>query len=242
MESERSERQDGIDGAAAPEGGHRGGRVEHRDYAGDGLTEAQLPPSPWPVVKEWVEQARARVDPVHEPDALSVATADGSGQPHVRTVLLRYLQADGLGFYTNLESRKGQDLAVNPKIAVALTWPSIFRAIRLVGRAELLPRSVVQEYFDGRPWGSQVGAWASEQSHEAPDRAALEGAVREAEARWPEGTPVLAPPFWGGYVIRATEVELWAGRRSRLHDRLVYVRDEPAALDAAGWRIIRRQP
>ncbi|TWE11689.1 pyridoxamine 5'-phosphate oxidase [Rudaeicoccus suwonensis] len=223
--------------------------IKRWDYDGDGLDESALPTAPWPVIERWVTDARRRQDAegdVPEPDAISVATADADGQPHVRTVLMRYLEADGPGFYTNFGSRKGLDLQANPQIAAALTWPPMFRAIRFTGRAVRLDRGIVTEYFQSRPYGSRVGAWASHQSQSAPDRSALESSVAAYEQTFPDHDrpdDVPLPDFWGGYRIECDEVEFWAGRASRLHDRLVFVRTAAGDLaDGSVWRIERRQP
>lgn len=224
-------------------------QVARWDYDGEGIDEAMLPGDPWTAVTAWVEDARERSlrgDDVPEPDAISVATADASGQPHVRTVLMRYLSPHGPGFYTNLDSAKGRDLAANPLISAALTWPAMFRAVRFTGSAEQLPREVVTQYFQTRPYGSRIGAWASWQSQPIADRAGLEQRTQELMRRWPDTDSeddVPLPDFWGGYLIRCAEIELWAGRRSRQHDRLVYVRTAAGTLaDGQAWRVERRQP
>lgn len=219
------------------------------DYDGEGLSEHDVPAAPFELITSWVTQARARQNAkgdVPEPEAISIATADTHGAPHVRTVLMRYLTPLGPGFYTNLDSAKGQDLAANPHIAGALTWPLMFRAIRFTGRAELLPRDVVREYFHSRPWGSRVGAWVSQQSRPLADRETLERANREMAEKYPDygkSDDVPLPDFWGGYRIDCDEVEFWAGRSSRLHDRIVYVRVQDGSLDdPSAWRIERRWP
>ncbi|GGB44160.1 pyridoxine/pyridoxamine 5'-phosphate oxidase [Flexivirga endophytica] len=223
--------------------------IKRWDYAGEGLVEHELPPAPWELVDHWVQDARARQDDkgdVPEPDAISVATVGGDGQPHVRTVLMRYLAQDGPGFYTNFGSRKGLDLEQNPRIAAALTWPPMYRAIRFTGVAQRLSTQIVTDYFRSRPYGSRIGAWASHQSQPVTTRAQLEAAVASYEEKWPDTgsvEDVPLPDFWGGYVVRCDEVEFWAGRSSRLHDRLVYVRTGDGDLAEPGsWRVERRQP
>lgn len=223
--------------------------VARWDYDGEGIDEAMLPGDPWTAITAWIEAARERAlaaDDVPEPDAISVATADAAGRPSVRTVLMRYLTPHGPGFYTNLDSAKGRDLAANPAIAASLTWPSLFHAIRFSGTAEQLPRDVVTQYFQTRPYGSRIGAWASWQSQPLATRAELEERTDHLARRWPDtgsARDVPLPDFWGGYLIRCEEIELWAGRRSRQHDRLVYVRTAPGTLaDHDAWRIERRQP
>ncbi|GAB3588354.1 pyridoxamine 5'-phosphate oxidase [Calidifontibacter terrae] len=223
--------------------------IERWDYAGEGLDERDLPAAPLPLIEAWLHQAHQRQQEkgdVPEPDAISVATVDGDGQPRVRTVLMRYLTAAGPGFYTNLDSRKGHDLAGNARVAGTLTWTSMFRAVRFAGVARELDRDTVRDYFESRPWGSRIGAWASQQSQPIGSRADLERQVAQFEAKWPDtGRPddVPLPDRWGGYVIDCTEVEFWAGRSSRLHDRLVFVRQSEGDLATPGaWRVERRQP
>jgi pyridoxamine 5'-phosphate oxidase len=223
--------------------------VRRVDYAGDGLVESDVADSPYAQARAWVDAAMAAShdrDDVPEPTALSVATVDATGAPNVRTVLMRFFDERGPGFVTNLESAKGVEIAGNPRIAAALTWPSLYRAIRFRGTARTLERDEVEAYFDSRPYGSRLSAWASDQSRPAPDRAALEARWAEALARFPEDGgdhDVPVPPFWGGWRIECDEVEFWAGRRNRLHDRIVFTRTGAGTLaDAAAWARSRRQP
>jgi pyridoxamine 5'-phosphate oxidase len=223
--------------------------TERREYDGEGLSEAQLAPTPWEQMQRWVDDAVARAragEDVPEPMALSVATADADGRPDVRTVLMRFSDARGPGFVTNTESTKGLHLRANPAIAASLTWPAMFRSIRFRGTAEEVDRAEVAAYFGQRPWGSRISAWTSRQSAPVHGREELESAYARYSEQFPDrGGPgdVPVPPFWGGYRIRCDQVEFWAGRRNRLHDRLVFTRTGPGLLDdASAWQVDRRQP
>lgn len=223
--------------------------VERVDYTGEGLSEEQAPDAPLPVIEAWVDAAVARgreSGDVPEPTAISVATVDADGMPDVRTVLMRYLDATGPAFFTGLTSAKGQQVAANPVMAAALTWPSMYRAIRFRGRAHELSRALVADYFTSRPYGSRISAHASMQSSPVAGRAELEQAYRECELRWPDrggSRDVPVPERWGGYRLVPDIVELWAGRRSRLHDRIVWERTGPGGLDdPQAWRRRRLQP
>lgn len=219
---------------------------ERIDYTGDGISEEQLAPTPYEQIKEWVDAALARGragDDVPEPSSMAVATVDAEGRPNVRTVLLRFLDERGPGFVTALTATKAREIGANPAIAATITWPAMFRAIRFRGRAVEISREEVRAYFEERPHGSQVSAWASRQSEPVGSREELEAAYAAALQRFPEGEEVPVPDFWGGYRIVCDEVELWGGRRSRLHDRLVFTRVGEGDLgDADAWRVHRRQP
>lgn len=223
--------------------------VDRLDYAGEGLSEEHAPAAPLAAIHAWVDAAVARgreQGDVPEPTALSVATVDADGMPDVRTVLMRLLDATGPAFFTGMTSAKGQQLAANPVMAASLTWPSMFRAIRFRGQVQQLDRDVVTDYFRSRPYGSRIGAHASAQSSPVAGRAELEQAYRDCEVRWPDhGAPddVPVPQSWGGYRLVPDRVEMWAGRRSRLHDRIVWERSGPGGLDDPHvWRRGRIQP
>lgn len=223
--------------------------VHRVDYAGEGLSEADMAPTPWQQARHWVEEAQARsrdLGDVPEPLALSVATVDADGQPNIRTVLMRFFDERGPGFVTNTESIKGMEIAATGGMAASLTWPAMFRAIRFRGRAEPLSREEVAGYFGSRPWASRISAWASRQSQPVAGRAVLEQAFSRYAAQWPDrGRPddVPVPDFWGGYRLVCDEVEFWGGRRNRLHDRLVFARVGEGSLDDVNaWRLFRRQP
>jgi pyridoxamine 5'-phosphate oxidase len=223
--------------------------VHRVDYAGEGLSEAEVAPTPWQQAHRWVEQALARardVGDVPEPLALSVATVDADGLPNVRTVLMRFFDERGPGFVTNTESTKGVEIAATGVAAASLTWPTMYRAIRFRGRALELGRDEVAAYFGSRPWASRISAWASRQSRPIDGRAGLEEAYERYAGQWPDrggAEDVPIPDFWGGYRIDCDEVEFWGGRANRLHDRLVFTRVAEGTLDVAGaWRLHRRQP
>ena len=219
------------------------------DYDGDGLAEEQLLATPYAQARRWVDDAVARSQvekDVFEPLAMSVATVDAAGVPNVRTVLMRFLDERGPGFVTALTSAKGREIAANPVMAVALTWPPMYRAIRFRGRAVMVDRAEVLDYWQSRPWASRISAWTSQQSEPVGSRTELEEAYARRAAEFPDTgaeSDVPVPDFWGGYRVAPDEVEFWAGRRNRLHDRLVFTRVGDGDLgDAASWSVSRRQP
>ena len=223
--------------------------TSHAEYEGEGLAEADLASTPWRQARQWVDEALARAeerDDVPEPLAMAVATVDDEGRPNVRPVLMRFFDERGPGFVTNLDSVKGVEITATGGIAASLTWPAMYRSIRFRGRAEMLGRDEVGQYFGQRPWGSRIGAWASQQSRPIESRAQLETAFARYAAEFPDqGRPddVPVPDSWGGWRLVCDEVEFWAGRRSRLHDRLVFTRVGEGTLDDEdAWTLSRRQP
>ncbi|WP_255472680.1 pyridoxamine 5'-phosphate oxidase [Quadrisphaera setariae] len=219
--------------------------AEHRvDYSDAGLDAADLAPAPLEQFHRWWDEASS--DPrIAEPNAVVLATVDAGGLPDARTVLLKGADARGFVFYTNLGSAKARQLAAAPHAALVLPWHPQQRQVRVRGEVEQVSRDESAAYFATRPRGSQLGAHASRQSAEVASREDLARAYEAAAARFPEPGAVPLPDGWGGFLVRPVEVELWVGRRSRLHDRLVYlsVTGEPAPLDDAGaWRVVRRQP
>jgi pyridoxamine 5'-phosphate oxidase len=223
--------------------------TSHTEYEGEGLAEADLAPTPWRQARQWVDEALARAehgDDVPEPLAMAVATVDAEGRPNVRPVLMRFFDERGPGFVTNLDSLKGVEIMATGGIAASLTWSAMYRSIRFRGRAEMIGRDEVAEYFGQRPWGSRIGAWASQQSRPIDSRAQIETAFARYAAEFPDqGRPddVPVPDSWGGWRIVCDEVEFWAGRRSRLHDRLVFTRVGEGTLDDEdAWTVSRRQP
>jgi pyridoxamine 5'-phosphate oxidase len=210
------------------------------------LDEAHLAATPLAQFERWYADASGVLV---EANAMVLATVGADGAPSARTVLLK--QADGRGFvfYTNHSSRKGRDIDAGPGlVALVFPWHELQRQVVVRGVAERVGRAEAQEYFGSRPWGSRIGAWASRQSAPLTDRADLEARWARLAERWPDrGTPhdVPLPDHWGGYLVRAGDVEFWQGRPSRLHDRLAFVATpgSTSALDGAGaWRVERRQP
>ncbi len=167
--------------------------------------------------------ARATSAGEPEPTAMSLATADANGRPSVRTVLLKQLAADGLVFYSNAESQKGEQLAANPQAAICVLWKQLDRQVqvRAEGRVERVENDEADAYFASRPRGSQVGAWASAQSRPLGGRRDLEARIEEVDARY-EGMPVPRPPHWLGYRLVPDRIEFWFGGEFRLHDRILF--------------------
>ncbi|MFI9270786.1 pyridoxamine 5'-phosphate oxidase [Kitasatospora sp. NPDC052896] len=205
-----------------------------RQYALAGLAEQDLAADPVAQFVRWF--AEAEQAGVVEPNAMVLSTADAEGRPSSRTVLLKGFDRRGFVFYTNYGSRKGVELAVNPYASLLFPWHPMDRQVIVVGRVEKTGRDETAAYFRTRPHGSQLGAWASEQSSPVDSRAVLERRYAELATRYPEGEGVPVPPFWGGYRVVPETVEFWQGRLNRLHDRLRYA----AAPD--GWRVERLCP
>ncbi len=184
------------------------------------LTPDSVDADPVAQFRRWYDEAVAAG--VRQPDAMTLATATTDGEVSARTVLLRGLDDRGLAFYTNLESAKAADLDVNPRAALVFHWRELERQVRVVGPVARLDVGESERYWATRPLGHRLGAWASPQSRPIPVEE-LKQRLVEIEARFAGSEPPL-PPFWGGYVVGVDELELWQGRRDRLHDRVVYRR------------------
>lgn len=198
------------------------------------LREADISPDPFQQFRRWFEQALAA--PLHEPYAVALATADVSGRPSVRMVLLRGLDARGFVFFTHHDSRKGTELNDNPRAALLFYWGELERQVRIEGRVERTSEQESDAYFHTRPRGSQLSAWASRQGQVVANRGILEERMAELEKRY-QGQDVPRPTYWGGYRVMPEVIEFWQGGLNRLHDRLRYERRPDGS-----WLIERLSP
>ncbi len=207
-----------------------------RSYARTGLTEDDLAEHWWTQLGRWL--ADAQIAGLPEPNAMVLATAAVDGQPSARTVLLKGYDERGIVCYTNYNSQKGQELAANPKASCVFPWHALERQVCVVGTVTRVSREESVAYFSSRPHGSRLGAWASEQqSAVIPSRAVLEERMAELAERYPDGSEVPLPDYWGGVRLGPTTVEFWQGRENRLHDRLRFRRTPPG-----GWIVERLSP
>jgi pyridoxamine 5'-phosphate oxidase len=197
------------------------------------LHAADLDPDPFVQFQRWFDDASAHGQ--LQPDAMVVATSTPDGRPSARMVLLRGVDARGFCFYTNFTSRKGDELAANPRAAIALHWPEVLRQVRATGRVERVSDVESDAYWYARPRASRVSAWASNQSAPVATREELEARVAEVEARF-EGGDVPRPEGWGGFRVVPDDLEFWQHRDDRLHDRFVYTRSDEH------WDVTRLQP
>lgn len=204
-----------------------------REYERAGLAEGDVDADPFVQVRHWLADAVA--GGVDEPNAMTLATADASGAPSARTVLLKGFDARGFVFFTSYESRKARELTENPRAAIVLPWLALERQICVTGSVERVTRDETIEYFAQRPRASQLGAWTSPQSQVISSRDELDARLAEVTARF-EGRDVTPPETWGGFRLVPVTIELWQGRQSRLHDRLRYRREGSA------WTIERLAP
>lgn len=207
------------------------------------IDPSDLNPAPLLQFEAWFQEVVAAELP--EPNAMVVATADAAGKPSARHVLLKQADARGFIFYTNYDSRKGQDLAVNPQASLVFPWFQIYKQVVVVGRVKKVSREESLQYFRTRPHGSQIGALVSQQSSELESREELEQRWAALAAEYPEGSEVPLPENWGGYLVIPESIEFWAGRRSRLHDRLRFEfigSGEVSLLNAEDWKITRLSP
>lgn len=206
------------------------------NYTKSGLDIIDVHPDPFTQLQNWMDLAIA--SNIVEPNAITLATADAKGTPSSRIVLLKHFDDQGLCFFTNYTSRKGQDIAQNPQASITIHWKELERQICIRGKVEKTTKEESENYFHMRPHNSQLGAIASNQSHPVPDRATLENREQQLLQQYPQGTTIPLPDYWGGYRIIPNYIEFWQGRPSRLHDRITYTKN-PTTQD---WTIQRLSP
>lgn len=197
------------------------------------LDADKLDIDPYQLFDSWF--AEAKEAEINDPDAMAIASVDSSGMPSVRMVLLKQILPEGFVFYTNYTSRKSAELLATGKAAFVMHWKSLRRQVRVCGQIEKVPAEQSDAYFNSRPRGSRVGAWASDQSKPLAGRQILQDAVADVEARYGEDIP--RPPHWGGFLIRPDEIEFWADGEYRLHDRFRYTKS-----DDGTWQAQRLYP
>ncbi len=193
------------------------------------------PATPWDWVRDWITQAQHAG--LVEPTAMNLATIDAQGRPSNRTVLFKGWDGDRVCFYTSLKGRKGQELLANPMASLCFWWDRLDRQIRFEGDAHPLSDAENDAYFASRDRGSQIGAWASEQSHPIASRAELEAKFAQVQARFDNDEPIARPPHWGGFGLTARAIEIWQGQANRFHDRVQY-----ALRPDGSWSHQRLQP
>ena len=204
-----------------------------RDFSGKPLIEGTVHENPIEQYAIWLEEA---VDAqLLDPCAMSLTTVSAEGQPSTRIVYMREIKTDGFVFYTNYKSEKGKNMEVNNKVALNFFWGELERQVRVEGVVEKLSEADSDAYFDQRPRESQIGAWASSQSEKISDRKQLEEQVKFFTEKF-DGDKVPRPLHWGGYLVKPNKIEFWQGRPSRLHDRIIYLKD------GSDWKQSRMSP
>ena len=207
-----------------------------REYGEHGLDLPDLEADPVTMFRRWFDETVAAG--LHEPNAMVVSTVDPAGRPSSRVVLLKGLDERGFVFFTNLGSRKVAEIEANPRVALLFPWHDLQRQVRVEGTASRVSTDEDEAYFSGRPRESQLGAWASPQSQVVASRSALDERYGGVLSRFAELDAVPLPPFWGGLRVAPDAVEFWQGRKSRMHDRLRYRRED----DSTGWAVERLAP
>jgi pyridoxamine 5'-phosphate oxidase len=208
-------------------------RDVRRDYGKGSPIEVKDLANPLELLSRWMQDA---IDGgVTEPNAMNIATVDSKGNPRNRMVLLKYLEGDDIGFFTNLKSDKSLEIRAHSMVSATIWWPEMERQVRIEGVATQMDRALAEDYHSSRPRKSRVAAWASDQSRPLGSREELEERFDQYDSMF-YGEDVPLPPFWGGYTIRADKIEYWEGRPNRLHERIVVMRGEE------GWEMTRLYP
>lgn len=205
-----------------------------REYASRSLGEADSDPDPLAQFRVWFDEALT--SQVIDANAMTLATASSTGEPSARIVLLKDVDAEGFVFYTHYNSAKGHDLARNPRAALLFFWAELERQVRITGGVTRVPRETSAAYFATRPIESQWAAWSARQSAEIATRGELERQFAEIKQRF-ANPPVPCPPDWGGFRVAPERIEFWQGRPSRLHDRLLYTKQDDGV-----WTRVRLAP
>ncbi|MGE6219392.1 pyridoxamine 5'-phosphate oxidase [Nubsella zeaxanthinifaciens] len=204
-----------------------------QEYKSAELNEQDVIKNPIAQFEKWFTDAMSAQ--LYEPNVMTLATADKSGRPNARIVLLKGVDEEGFSFYTNYLSQKGKEIKKNPYACLVFFWAELERQVRIEGRIEKLDKETSEQYFHSRPTGSQIGAIASPQSQVIESRNNLELKVKELTQQY-EGKPIPKPAHWGGYIVKPTSIEFWQGRPSRLHDRIKFT------LVNGSWKIERLAP
>lgn len=205
-----------------------------KDYASSELVEDVLSNDPIQLFSTWFEEAKSPMG--YDVNAMTLATVDGNGFPTTRIVLLKGIDSGNFVFYTNYTSKKSSDIAENPYVSLCFFWGPLERQVRINGMAQKISREESEAYFKSRPYESQIGAWASEQSSVIGSRDELKQKFEDLCAKYPSAESVPFPDFWGGYKVIPNTIEFWQGRPGRLHDRIQYKRENDT------WKWVRLSP
>lgn len=206
-----------------------------RDFSLKSLDESDINKNPITFFEQWFNEAVEAN--VYEPNAMNLSTATLDGKPSARIVLLKQIQSEGFVFFTNYSSKKGEQIALNPYIALTFVWHELERQVRIEGKVEKIADLESDSYFEMRPEKSKLGAWASPQSRVIPNRKYLENLMKDFDLKF-IGKTISRPKNWGGYIVKPYLIEFWQGRENRLHDRIQYIKDS----DKDNWKTVRLAP